>query len=83
MVIYHVILIAVVIEGDGRFSVVRGVDVDLSVEVMGGGVGGVDVRDQGFVHGCDSCDEVLCQWVGDGNPMLCSVVSRSDVGGCF
>ena len=47
VVVYHVILVAVVVELDVGFTVVRGVDIDGVVEDMGRGVGGVDVLDEG------------------------------------
>lgn len=46
VVVGHVVLVAIVVELDVGFAVVGGVDVDLVVEDVGGGVGRVDVCDE-------------------------------------
>ena len=48
VVVDHVILVAIVVRGDGGFPVVGGVDVELVGEDVGGGVGGVDVGYERF-----------------------------------
>jgi len=51
MVIGHVVLVAIVIVFDIRLAVVGGVDVELAVEDVGGGVGRVDVGDDWLLIG--------------------------------
>jgi len=50
VVVDHVVLVAIVVELDVGLAVVRGVDVDLAFEDVGGGVSCVDVGDEGS-HG--------------------------------
>src|SRR5665213_1891688 len=50
MVVVHVILVAVVVERNVGFTVMRRVDVDLALEDMCGRVGRVDVGDQWLVR---------------------------------
>jgi len=45
------VLVAIVVVCDAGVAVVRGVDVDAVVEDVGGGVGGVEVGDEGFEVG--------------------------------
>lgn len=47
MVVGHIILVAIVIELDVSLAIVRGIDVDLSVEDMSRGVSGVSGGDEG------------------------------------
>lgn len=46
VVVVHVVLVAIVVELDVGLPVVRGVDVELSLEDVGGRVRGVDVGDE-------------------------------------
>ena len=48
VVVDHVVLVAIVVEGDGGFAVVGGVDVEAAVEDVGGGVGGIEMGYEGF-----------------------------------
>lgn len=56
VVVGHVVLVAIVVEGDCCFAVVAGVDVEFVVEDVGGGVGCVDVGDERFGHGSGGGD---------------------------
>lgn len=49
MVVYHIILITFIVELDGCLAVVGWVDVYTVIEDMGGGVGGVDIGNEGRV----------------------------------
>lgn len=50
VVVSHVVLVAIVVEGYCCFAVVTGVDVEFVVEDMGGGVCCVDMGDEWFRH---------------------------------
>ena len=62
VVVGHVVLVAIVVKGDGGFAVVRGVYVDSVVEDVGGRVGCVDVlyQGRGRCHGGEGEEARLC-----------------------